>query len=298
MYELIAEKIYLIEGENRGRYPYANSLLIDDSVKMLIDTGMGPNRAKQVAQDYSIDMVLISHGHEDHIPGNQYFEDARICTHHLDAAAVRSVDRLLELFGVMGTELQQPAAQFLQTLFQLRDSRVDLEFNDGHRFKLGSHELEVVHTPGHSAGHCSFYITTAGIIFLADLDLSSFGPLYGYLDSDIDSFIKSIEKVKKFDFDIAISSHKEVFRGRHNILDRLDRYKEKIFEREAKLLHFLQKNRTLEDIVDEALIYGQFPEPREMFMLMEKTMISKHLDRLVNGGQIMVTEDYYRAFKT
>ncbi len=298
MYELIAEKIYLIEGENRGRYPYANSLLIDDSVKMLIDTGMGPNRAKQVAQDYSIDMVLISHGHEDHIPGNQYFEDARICTHHLDAAAVRSVDRLLELFGVMGTELQQPAAQFLQTLFQLRDSRVDLEFNDGHRFKLGSHELEVVHTPGHSAGHCSFYIPTAGIIFLADLDLSSFGPLYGYLDSDIDSFIKSIEKVKKFDFDIAISSHKEVFRGRHNILDRLDRYKEKIFEREAKLLHFLQKNRTLEDIVDEALIYGQFPEPREMFMLMEKTMISKHLDRLVNGGQIMVTEDYYRAFKT
>ena len=298
MYELIAEKIYLIEGENRGRYPYANSLLIDDSVKMLIDTGMGPNRAKQVAQDYSIDMVLISHGHEDHIPGNQYFEDARICTHHLDAAAVRSVDRLLELFGVMGTELQQPAAQFLQTLFQLRDSRVDLEFNDGHRFKLGSHELEVVHTPGHSAGHCSFYIPTAGIIFLADLDLSSFGPLYGYLDSDIDSFIKSIEKVKKFDFDIASSSHKEVFRGRHNILDRLDRYKEKIFEREAKLLHFLQKNRTLEDIVDEALIYGQFPEPREMFMLMEKTMISKHLDRLVNGGQIMVTEDYYRAFKT
>ncbi len=297
MDELIAEKIYFIEGENRGRYPYANSLLIDDSVKVLVDTGMGPNRAKQVSKDYSIDIVLISHGHEDHIPGNQYFENAKVCTHHLDAAAVRSVDRLLELFGVMGTKMQQPTAQFLESLFQLQDSRVDLELNDGHRFQLGFHELEVIHTPGHSAGHCSFYMPTAGVIFLADIDLSSFGPLYSYLDSDIDLFISSIEKVKNLDFDIAISSHKEVFRGRQEILERLDRYKEKIFEREARLLHFLQQNRTIEEIVGQALIYGQFPEPREMFMIMEKKMISKHLDRLAKGGQVTASDGYYKALE-
>lgn len=160
---------------------------------------------------------------------------------------------------------------------------------------MGNHSVHVIHTPGHSAGHCSFYFPDIGIVYLGDIDLSSFGPFYGYLDSHIDLFIKSIDRVKKLDFNLAVTSHKEVFRDRSEVLEKLDRYRDKIFEREDKLLEFLKQDRTLEEIVAEAIIYGTFPEPKAMYELMEKTMIAKHLERLISSGRITATPNGYIA---
>ena len=295
MYKQIATNVYLVEGENRGRYPYANSLLIDDQVKVLIDAGMGPDRAARVACDFPVELVLISHGHEDHMAACHLFPGARICAHRLDAPAVRSVARLVELFGTAGTELEQPSYNFLENLFGLQDTPVDLELEGGQAFDLGSMALEVIHTPGHSAGHCCFYLPGAQLIFLADLDLSSFGPMYGYQDSEIDPFIQSIDRVLQLQINTAVTSHKEPMQGETEIKERLASYRQKIFEREEKLLAFLQVERPLDEIVEEAIIYGSFPEPKELYALMEKTMISKHLQRLAVAGRVAATGGGFAA---
>lgn len=42
-------------------------------------------------------------------------------------------------------------------------------YQDGDRFELGSRTLVVVHTPGHSPGHCCFYEPERNYLYSGDL---------------------------------------------------------------------------------------------------------------------------------
>ncbi|MEM3586236.1 MAG: MBL fold metallo-hydrolase [Candidatus Jordarchaeaceae archaeon] len=288
--------IVFIKAENGGRYPYANSLLIKDEVTALIDTGFEPSLAEETAKNYKVDLVINSHCHEDHIACNRYFEASKICAHKLDAPAIRNLDLLKEIYGLKGSSAEAFMDYILNEILHLQNGRVDLEFEDGHTFKLGKNTIKVIHTPGHSYGHCCFLVPEEKIIFLSDIDLTSFGPWYGALDSNVDDFITSIEKLKKMKFEIAVTSHKgEIFKGEDNIRSRLDWYLNIIYQREEKLLNFLKEEHTLEEIVDQAIIYRKFPEPVEAFKLMERISMQKQLDRLVARGMVEKTSS---GFKT
>ena len=284
--EEVRDKVYFVEGMNSGKYPYSNSLLIEDDQVMLIDTGTGPEVVNEIAQEKKVNILINSHGHEDHIGGNYLFPSATICAHQFDAPAIRSTEKLKELYDVTDSELEKEMDVFLEDMFSLRNSRVDMEFEDGKMFNLGNVKLEVLHTPGHSAGHCCFYIPKMKLIFLSDIDLSSFGPWYGCLDSNITDLINSIHRIKSLDFETAISSHKGIIEGKEEVDERLDKYLEKIYERENMLWELLHEEKNLEEIVEEAIIYGSFPEPQGMYRLMEKTMIIKHLGKLVEENKI------------
>ena len=289
--EEIRDKVFFVEGMNEGRYPYSHSLLIEDEKVVLIDTGTGPKVNNRIARDKKVNLIINSHGHEDHISGNHLFPSATICSHQFDAPPIRSVAKLKELYDVTGTDVEKSMDIFLEDMFSLRNSRVDMEFEDEKVFNLGSIKMEVIHTPGHSAGHCCFYIPKMKLIFLGDIDLSSFGPWYGCLDSNIPDFIDSIHKIKSKDFETAISSHKGIIEGKKEIDKKLDEYLDKIYERENKLWELLHEEKNLEEIVEESIIYGEFPEPVEMYRLMEKTMLIKHLGKLVEEEKINRTNN-------
>lgn len=293
----ITDNIIFVQAENKGRYPYANSLLIDDDVKALIDTGFEPSLAERTAKEFSIDLVINSHCHEDHMACNRYFVESEICAHKLDAPPIRNIDRLRDIYGVKGSGAEE-FLDFIFNLLQLRDGRVDLEFEDGHVFDLGNTKLQVIHTPGHSYGHCCFLIPEEKVIFLADIDLTSFGPWYGALDCNVDDFIESLEKLKKMSFEVAVTSHKgDVLRGEEVIRSKLDQYLNIIYQREEKLLNFLKEEHSLEEIVDQAIVYRKFPEPVEGFKLMERISMQKQLERLIAKGMVEETSKGFKAIK-
>jgi len=49
-----------------------------------------------------------------------------------------------------------------------RITGIDRAYSDGEIFTFGHHDVRVIHTPGHTLGHCAFYVLDAGSVFVGD----------------------------------------------------------------------------------------------------------------------------------
>jgi len=289
----ITDHIIFIEGTDKGRYPYSNSLLVKDETTALIDAGAGEEMMHKLVTSEKIDLLINSHCHEDHIAYDNLFR-SKVCIHKLEAPVLRSVKKLIELYCEEGSLIEEEMTIFIQNFINFDGIDVDLEFEDGYIFDLGDTQLKVIHTPGHSKGHSCFFDEKEKILFSADIDLTSFGPWYGAIDSDIDDFIVSIKRIRRLKPEIIVSSHKGVIK--EDIDAKLDIYLEKIYERDNKILDLLQRERTLEEITKESIIYGDGKIPeflRWMYEPMERIMIEKHLGRLFKRGDVRRVDDRF-----
>ena len=71
--EEIRPGVWIIYGENKGRFPFAHSLYLQGKRRVLIDTGAGKSLEKLAGR---VDHVCLSHFHRDHVAGNALFADA------------------------------------------------------------------------------------------------------------------------------------------------------------------------------------------------------------------------------
>ncbi len=106
---------------------------------------------------------------------------------------MRSIDAFLDVYGmpepVRSTWRQQVLDQFHYT------ERADATpFSHGDRYDLGGVTVTVVHLPGHTRGHSGFLVEPDGVLYVADIDLSSFGPYYGDHWSDLEDFERSMDR--------------------------------------------------------------------------------------------------------
>ncbi|KKM12516.1 hypothetical protein SY88_03005 [Clostridiales bacterium PH28_bin88] len=288
MIKEITDHLYLLVGENQGRFPYSNSLYIQDRHAGLIDTGAGKNRLEKI-QKKSIELLINSHYHIDHVHNNRMFPHALVHAHRLDAPVMRSREKFRYSSGLC----RVPAAP--ETIFNTSYpcSQVDVELQDGDLINFGATRLRVIHTPGHTPGHSAFYEETSGVLFAADVDVTPFGPWYGNETSDIDQFIDSIHKLIAMNPRVIITSHEPPVT--ENIQERLMDYLQVIFNRERLILDFLVRPRSLDDIVAENFIYRKFPEPVALYQLFERIMIEKHLRRLEKMGLVVDCGDLYHV---
>lgn len=293
MFQEVLDKVWFIPGNNEGRYPFSNSLFINDDTKLLIDTGIGRAVIRKLIKNFGQpDMIFYSHAHEDHIYEKALFSTSERFIHELDKPAAESRDELYRLYGINTPELYQMLDAFLKTFHYEPLENLKI-FEDGQTFDLGTLQVKVIHAQGHSGGHCCFEIPQEEIIFTSDIDLTTFGPWYGALDSDIQAFEQSITRLLQKPPQIIITSHKGLITDA--IPDRLARYLSKIQEREANVLNFLAKPKTLEELVPHALIQGRFGEPVQYYMAAERIMLQKHLERLLSAHKVQFSNGRYQT---
>ncbi len=237
-----------------------------------------------------VDRVLNSHCHEDHIAGNHLFPEVPWHVHELDRPGFVSLDGMMAIYGfpdpIDGILRKSIVEQFHYT------ARPDMRaFRDGDVFDLGGGtRVRVIHAPGHTRGHCAFHIEPDDVLYLGDIDLSSFGPYYGDTWSSLEAFERTLDMVKgQVTRYYATFHHVGVLEDREAFLARLARFAGVIADRERRLLDFLVEPRTLDEIAAHRFVYRPqddifFADP------VERRSMGQHVERLAAGGRVRETE--------
>ncbi len=277
--------LVFIPGTGCGKYPFCNSLYIDDKKKAIIDPASDESFLRKLAGEKKVDIVINSHYHEDHIAFNYLFPEAELYVHEAIGACFKSYSSFLDYCGLLDSKYRAEWDDLFLNRFHFKERTPSVEFRDGDFLFFGDTKLQVIHTPGHTAGHCSFYFPDQGILFMGDLDLSRFGPWYGDRVSDIDQTIQSMRRLLEIPADIYITSHETgIIRG--DITELVETYLSVITRREKKILDFLERPRTTDEIVERWIIFKRELQPRYFFEFAERGMIIKHLERLIRNGNI------------
>ncbi len=282
--------IIFIEGEAGARFPDANSLFIDDEIPTMIDPATRAGDLERYDREKGVRLVIDTHYHVDHTRYNRLFPEAGIVAHTIDAPGIESLDEQARLVGMAGHPREASWRKGLRELFGYAEMPVTRRINGGEEICLGANTIRLIHTPGHTPGHLCVQFLEKRAVYLADIDLTRFGPWYANRYSDIDDFLESIERIKGLDADVWYTAHEEgVIQG--DISERLDAFAQVIHDRDHRLLEFLSVERTLPEMVGVAIIYRKPWEPDWMFEFFEGTMVKKHLERLERKGLVISTGD-------
>ena len=286
-------RVIALLGANGGKYPHGNSVLIVGTEEsILVDPSLSV--AQRGGVPGRVDRMLVSHAHEDHLAGVSTFPNASLHSHHDDLLALHSIDGLLQVYGMPEPTSTEWGKQVVEEF--LYAPRLDATgFGEGHTFDLGRMRVEVVHLPGHTRGHCGFLIEPDGVFFVADVDLSSFGPYYGDHWSDLEDFEQAIERCRSIEARHYVTfRHKGIVSGREEFLRQLNVFASVIKTRDDRLLAFLSKPRTLEDIVAHRFIYR--PGVDLLFANhVERRSAVLHLARLVREFKVFDESGVFRS---
>jgi len=304
--------VKIIPGKHKSRFPFSNSIFIDDDVKAIVDTGAGSEALEALKKSSHIDLVINSHYHFDHIAYNYLFDDAKILLNDIEAECYRDRHRIGILLGmteVYGdawvddwlTRISNPATEQSPYSPQnnhkwwLSTARIDAEYKWGDIFDFGKTRMHVIGAPGHSEGFCCMYFPDLGIVYVADIDLTVFGPWYGGTDGNIDLFIDSCRKIEQLDAKYFVTGHEFGVVTRDDFRAGLAAFLDSINQRDSLLLAQLTRPMTLAALSDLGIIYGKKFHVDAWVYMWNYLMTKKHLERLITRGRVVQTDEGYVA---
>jgi hydroxyacylglutathione hydrolase len=282
--------ITLIPGRKGGRYPYCHSLVIEQGAEIwVVDPAADKGFFQELARTRRVTAVFLSHFHEDHQKYNYLFPETRFYGPLLEAEAFTSIAAIFRFMGLTGPHFQDYWRRTLIQDFHFRPLADFTPYLPGQLFQLGEVILEIIPAPGHTPGHSCFHFPRQQLLFLADVDLTPFGPWYGDATSNLEAFAATLEALKHLEARTYITAHEQGLFTREEFQAGLTAFHHKIALREIRLLEALATPQSLDRLVAQHLIYGKAKDPGFVYDHMEGQMLTKHLERLLRQGLIART---------
>ena len=174
-------------------------LIIGGQRDYVIDTGLGSGSVEPIFEylkclgDEKPLIVINTHCHWDHVFGNFMFEKNPIVAH----------TQCREL-------LDEHWEEFINECSEYMDGRVikclpNLTFED--RLYFPDDGLSVFFSPGHSPDHISVFDEVDRVLYAGDNIGDTDDNIVPWIDTDIETFRKTIGLYREYDFDICISGH-------------------------------------------------------------------------------------------
>jgi glyoxylase-like metal-dependent hydrolase (beta-lactamase superfamily II) len=220
----ICPHVYQVGG-NSLSYPEDCCVYIVNSQgkSVLIDTGAGASAdliLKNIAvagiKPESIEHIVVTHGHIDHIGGLEYMVNqmgAKVAAHRLELPAIEEgLPHLTaaEWYGVkykgvkVDTVLEEPFQQIT----------------------VGNYQLEFVHIPGHTVGSIAAYADIDGQRVLFGQDIH--GPFNREWGSDISQWRVSMQRLIDLKADILCEGHFGIYSPAEAIKNYIQGYLQRI----------------------------------------------------------------------
>ena len=272
----------------------------------LIDVGIATEEAKKLIKEwlpYPLAGILITHSHLDHLGIAWDLAKEHGCPVYLNAEEFRRlkesemqrrvIDQLLLQGGVPFEELL-PISEGYEEIRQVYEMQaVDVQVEEllpGQRFTTELGELEVIYTPGHSSGHCCFYLATKEMLFSGDHILSDISPnpIIG-VDKDgqrrraFQEYLESLKIFESLPIKWVYPGHGKPFNNLPEVLERFHAYH---ISREQGILAMLSDVPQTPYQINQRI----YPETKGIDVFLGISKVWGHLDILESSGKVLGME--------
>lgn len=183
-------------------------LLCGSDRALLIDTGLGIANIRNAVEDLTTlpVMVATTHVHWDHIGGHRYFKDIAVFELEEQWLSEKFPMPLQAVKQNLTSKPCQFPMDFDIDKYQIYQGTPTKILHDGDKILLGNRQIEVIHTPGHSPGHCCFYEPERKYLYSGDLIYQGCLDAF-YPTTDPVLFFQSVKKLRSFSIQKIFPAH-------------------------------------------------------------------------------------------
>ena len=283
--------------------------------RILLDTGEGKDdyipvlsSAMKKYNIESIDAIVCSHFHHDHVGGIPSIIDAKLLVKHEEKEKETDKEKDKQ-------DKEDKEYKILKYKCETTDGEMKLDksyinkfghLNDNDLVVTEGATLEVIYTPGHCDDHIAFYMKEENAIFSGDCILGGSSAVF----SDLHTYMKSLNKLQLLKADCIYPGHGPKIENAHNMIIQYINHRNK---RENQILNVLNENENEKDKDKERnkdkdknkdsdncltsmriveLVYTDTPKDYYKYARMN---VVNHLTKLIKDNKVeMIQDDQYR----
>ena len=224
-----------------------HGIFLSEGEAFLVDPGIYPDEIENIArfvseQSASVQSVVLTHSHWDHILGPERFPGVKITAQASYTAQAHEHDLLIKSI----LEWQEKAGLQRDRPFTI--PLPDQTFGDSTALRVGSLLLRLTHAPGHAADQLTIYHEESGTLWAADMlsDLE-----IPFVSHNLIAYQRTLEKLAEWDIRALVPGHGHTTVDPQEIRTRISEDIEYLAELRSRVEAAVQRGKTLEEAVSE-----------------------------------------------